>query len=219
MPILKKNKGRFNREEPSLDEKKELLKAILDQVIDLVPAELNALAAKAKWKVLDAGEIYLNAGALSRHSAFVLSGMLKTVWFDSDGSDRTIELLEKGSFVTNFESYIKKEVSQVEIRALAPIELLSFTNDALMDLCKQSTNLMNLSVLLSQQMITRRSEHTHIISLKKPIQRYKYIIDNRPNLLREVSISELAKYLHLTLETVSRCRLVIAPSMPVTREL
>jgi len=165
-----------------------------------------ALLAIARFRVYQPGERFLRLGERSLRSAFVLSGLLKSVWYDTDGTERIIELLEVGDFAANCESHNKRAPSEYEIIPACACRLLVFENTALEELCRRYAELMELGTMLTQAILFRRAEHTSIISMKAPLDRYTYVVNHRPQLLQQINLTELAKYLYVTRETISRCR-------------
>ena len=55
------------------------------------------------------------------------------------------------------------------------------------------------------QLLTAQ-EHSDLIKLNTPAERYRHIEKNSPQLLQRVSLSQLASYLGVTRETLSRVR-------------
>ena len=49
-------------------------------------------------------------------------------------------------------------------------------------------------------------EHSNFFKLYTPTERYRYIEKNKPHLLQRVSLSQLASYLGVARETLSRIR-------------
>ena len=173
----------------------------------LTQFELDHLLKLAKIQELNTGSAFVHLNKISKNSAFVLNGILKLVWLDQDGTEKTTEFFEPGDFVANCESYNKMEPSKYGTVALMDTELLMFKNDDLSRLAQSNINYMKLGTILTQKSVYKKEEHTRIISLKKPIDRYRYIVENKPELLQKISLTELSKYIYLTRETVSRCRL------------
>jgi hypothetical protein len=52
----------------------------------------------------------------------------------------------------------------------------------------------------------QHEEHLKILSLSNPIARYQYIMKNHPKLIQKVTMTDLAKYLYVSREALSRAR-------------
>ncbi|WP_431216350.1 hypothetical protein ACQ86N_18000 [Puia sp. P3] len=49
-------------------------------------------------------------------------------------------------------------------------------------------------------------EYSNLYKISTPAERYKYVEQNRPALLRRISMSQMASYIGVSRETLSRIR-------------
>ena len=55
-------------------------------------------------------------------------------------------------------------------------------------------------------MIMEQDEHLNLFKLYNPQQRYEYIEKNRPEIIQRVALTQIASYLGVTRETLTRIR-------------
>jgi len=59
---------------------------------------------------------------------------------------------------------------------------------------------------LAIHVLLASEEHSNLFKIYTPTERYRYIEQNNPKLLQRVSLSQMASYLGVTRETISRIR-------------
>jgi CRP-like cAMP-binding protein len=59
---------------------------------------------------------------------------------------------------------------------------------------------------LAIRLLLASEEHSNLFKLYTPTERYRYIEKNKPELLQRISLSQIASYLGVTRETLSRIR-------------
>jgi hypothetical protein len=63
---------------------------------------------------------------------------------------------------------------------------------------------------LYQELLEQQSEHQHILSLKSPVRRYRYLLERRPVIIQKTTLTNVARYLYVSREALSRARLSLA---------
>ncbi|MBK6355051.1 MAG: hypothetical protein IPF46_17090 [Saprospiraceae bacterium] len=55
-------------------------------------------------------------------------------------------------------------------------------------------------------------EHVNLLMKSNPEERYRYLLDTNPDLVKRISVTHLAQYLGISRETLSRIRAKISVS-------
>jgi len=66
---------------------------------------------------------------------------------------------------------------------------------------------VNLSIY--QELAEKSFEHQYILSLKSPVKRHKFLLEKRPLIIKKKSLTNIARYLYVSHEAISRARLLI----------
>ncbi|MES2617388.1 MAG: Crp/Fnr family transcriptional regulator [Bacteroidota bacterium] len=151
-------------------------------------------------------EVFINEGEMSKFCGFVLSGAFKNVTYTDNFDERIINFGFETDFLASCESYNNQCPSAFSIVAIEPSKVLVVENDALVTLCYKNQNVANFGFLLTQLLMQQHEEHLKILSLTNPIARYQYIMKNHPDLIQKVTLTDLAKYLYISREALSRAR-------------
>ncbi|SEN00680.1 cAMP-binding domain of CRP or a regulatory subunit of cAMP-dependent protein kinases [Mucilaginibacter gossypiicola] len=169
-----------------------------------------------EWRLLDQmstikrikkGEAFLKHGKVARHSAFVISGVFKYAILDESGNEKIIKFGFPNDLLANCESYKKRALSAVSIVALEDALILKINLKRLQPFYEQRNSLLHVNLQLYEELTEQQSEHQYILSLKSPVKRYQYLLERRPMIIQKISLTNIARYLYLSREAVSRARL------------
>jgi len=170
-------------------------------------ALLNHLATV---KHIRKGDSFLRYGKVARFSAFVISGTFKFAIQDEDSNEKIIKFSFPNDFLANCESYNKKAPSAISIIALEDAVVLKINIKKLQPLYDLHMNLLHVNLELYREISEQQSEHQHILSLKSPLGRYRYLLERRPLIIQKVTLTNIARYLYISREALSRARLFVS---------
>ncbi|NLR59084.1 Crp/Fnr family transcriptional regulator [Chitinophaga polysaccharea] len=189
------------------------LPAWYDQLMKKYPvvtlAEWQLLDSIATIKHIKKGDAFLRYGKVARYSAFVISGMFKFAIFDEEGNEKIVKFSFPNDFLANCESYNKKVPSALSIVAVEDAVVLKINIKKIQPLYALHMNLLHVNLQLFQELLEQQSEHQYILSLKSPLQRYKFLLEKRPAIIQKISLTNIARYLYTSREAVSRARLLL----------
>ncbi|QEM13399.1 MULTISPECIES: Crp/Fnr family transcriptional regulator [Mucilaginibacter] len=171
--------------------------------------EWQLLHSMAVVKHIKKGDSFLKYGKVARFSAFVISGLFKFSILDDDGNEKIIKFGFPDDFLANCESYNKKAPSAVSITALEDAVILKINIKKMQPLYDLHINLLHVNLQLYQEILEQQSEHEHILSLKSPARRYRYLLERRPAIIQKISLTNIARYLYISREALSRARLYL----------
>ena len=164
----------------------------------------------ATVKYIKKGDAFLKYGKIARFSAFVISGMFKFSIQDEEGNEKIIKFGFASDFLANCESYNKKAPSAVSIIALEDAVILKINIKKLQPLYDLHMNLLHVNLELYREISEQQSEHQHILSLKSPLGRYRYLLERRPLIIQKITLTNIARYLYTSREALSRARLLLS---------
>jgi CRP-like cAMP-binding protein len=171
----------------------------------LTDEDFSLLIGSAVYRELKKGETLLKQGELCRSFYLVEKGHLRT-YYNKGDTAINLNFTFEGEFTTNFKSIQNAQTSEFIIEAgenasvwLLDLDLLSeHFNDHLQ---------INLFVRrLAVRILLASEEHSNLFKMYTPTERYRYIEANNPKLLQRISLSQIASYLGVSRETLSRIR-------------
>ncbi|OOQ56558.1 Crp/Fnr family transcriptional regulator [Mucilaginibacter pedocola] len=171
--------------------------------------EWQLLHRMAAVKHIRKGDTFLRYGKVARYAAFVVSGLFKFSILDEEGSEKIIRFGFANDFLANCESYNKRAPSAVSITALEDAVVLRINIKKLQPLYALHMNLLHVNLDLYREISEQQTEHQHILSLKSPLGRYRYLLERRPLIIQKITLTNIARYLYISREALSRARLSV----------
>lgn len=161
-------------------------------------------------KTIKKNELIFRAGEYLNYGIFVIEGCLKLYCFDENGLERISTFTTEHEYIDNWNDIHGKKPLPYSISALTPSTIILYPLEKMVEIFKQEPDLLQLCVDLSQQIIQKKQEHNNILALTTPLERYTYLLKHRSKWISDISVTNIAQYLHLSRETVSRVRNKIA---------
>ena len=171
----------------------------------------------AEWQLLDElatvrhirkGEHFLRVGKIARYAAFVLSGQFKYSFTGDDGNEKILKFGFTDDFLTNCLSFNNNTPSYLNITALEDAVILRFNINKVRPLYDLHCSILHVNIQVYQTIMEEQAEHQYILSLKSPLERYRFLLRHRPSIIQKISLTNIAKYLYTSREALSRARMM-----------
>ncbi|MDP4262823.1 MAG: Crp/Fnr family transcriptional regulator [Bacteroidota bacterium] len=174
--------------------------------ISVMPAvSLKLLCANSREQQLFKGQTLLKEGQVCRNIYFIESGQLRTYYL-KNGKEINLNFTFENNFLTNLKSFLSGAPSEYYVRASEPTVVWKFNKDQVLSLYRQSCEIESFGRKLVEQLLIRQEDHNNLFKLYNPSERYHYVAKYHPKLLQRVSLTQLASYLGISRETISRIR-------------
>lgn len=157
-------------------------------------------------KGIKKNELIFRTGEYLNYGIFVVEGCLKLFYFDENRLERISTFTTENEYMDNWNDIHQKKPLPYSISALTPSTIILYPLEKMVEIFKQEPDLLQLCVDLSQQIIQKKQEHNTILALTTPLERYSYLLKHRNKWISDISVTNIAQYLHLSRETVSRVR-------------
>jgi CRP-like cAMP-binding protein len=167
--------------------------------------DIPLLSSCALQRQLKKGEAILKEGEACRSFYLVEKGYLRT-WYNKDGVTINLNFTLEGDFTTNIKSIRSHQVSEFTIEAGEDTSVWVFNLDTITNDFNSHPQIVLFIRRLGMHMLLASEEHGNLFKMYTPAERYHYIEKNRPELLQRISLSQMASYLGVTRETLSRIR-------------
>lgn len=151
------------------------------------------------------GDVLLEAGKVPTECYFVLKGLVREYQF-IDGNERTTAFYTESNGTVSSNSYtdqspspsyLKCEEDCLLIAGNVTIEEVHF--EKFPELLEITRN------MLESDLNKSKDEYKNFI-LSSPLERYQHFLDSRPDLNNRVPLHQIASYLGMTPESLSRIR-------------
>lgn len=183
------------------DHKLKIISSIQD-LIHLDLSELEAFQSRIHLTELAPGDSLLKPNQVCKKLSFLESGALFYTRYGSSGERLVVNLSIAGDWVLDHESFTRQSPSDINIVAQTQSLITSISIEALHELIEISNKYLVLGRLFSG------SELRSYINRQdtSPDDRYLFLLNHRPELLQSFSLKDIAYFLRMTPETLSRIR-------------
>jgi len=184
----------------------ELLFQKFDEKIQLTEEEKTLCKTFFAPRKLRKRQYLLQEGDVSRFTAFVEKGMLRSYSIDEKGSEHILQFAFEGWWIGDHYSFHTGQPSNYNIDALEDSELLLITKAAEEELMQKVPKLERyFRILLQNSLVAIQSRMVASMS-KTADQRYADLVNSCPTIPQRVPQHMMASFLGITPETLSRIR-------------
>jgi len=164
--------------------------------------EINAISKKIK---LPKGHTLININERCENLFFVEKGLLRGYYFDED-KEITNWFSQETEFATCFYSFIANKPAFEIIQTLEDCELIQLTYASLQNLYIKFPETERIGRIITENYYIKLEERILNLQFKSAKERYQKLASSKPSLLQRASLGQIASYLGITQETLSRIR-------------
>ena len=188
----------------------ELLSKSIKERVSISEEEFDFAKTLFIPKKLRKRRYLLQEGDVSRYTAFVEKGLLRTFSVDEKGNEPILQFSFEGWWISDLYSFLTDEPSHYNIEALENCELLLITKPS-WDILLEKTPVFERYFRLLIQNSLIATQRRLMSSLSQTAEeKYTTLINNFPGCIHRVPQHMIASYLGITPETLSRIRGQIA---------
>lgn len=181
-----------------------LLKYV-SQIIE-VSSELEAAIVSASVSMsIKKGTKLVNHKERCRNLFFIEKGLIRGFYFEG-GKEITNWFAREEEFATSFYSFITNEPSPETIEALEDCDLIQITHSALQELYKKFPETERIGRIITENYYLKLEERFLNIQFRTARERYQNLLQKNAGLLQRASLGQIATYLGMSQETLSRTR-------------
>lgn len=171
--------------------------------------EMAAIVEKIPIKTFKKGAVLLKEGEISTQCYFVLEGCVRQYYL-MDGEEKTTAFFTERQAVNSFSSYIDQVPSKHYLVCVEDTTLVIGNMEQEQEMYAKYPKLESLSRVLVEQDYGQTQEEFATFITSSPEERYRNLLKKRPELLQRVPQHQIASYLGVTPESLSRIRKRIA---------
>ena len=182
-----------------------VLRKAIDEIVRLSEDDFAAISAYSKRQELKKGEVLLKQGETCRSLYLVESGYLRT-WYNKDGLPINTNFTFEGSFITVVKSVRDRQPSDLTIETGEESIVWTIHLDKLPAEVAVRPELARFIKKMAIRLLLAAEAHNDLLKFHTPVERYHYVEKNNPLLLQRIPLSQIASYLGMARETLSRIR-------------
>jgi len=174
-------------------------------IVDCTADEWQAMEAILKEKQLSKHEHFLQEGETCLRMGFIVKGSTR-LYFLVNGEEVTKDFCFENGYTGSLASFLSRKPSLFNVVAMEDSTLLTFDYEALMDLYKKYPCWNTFGRRLTEAFAIRKENREVFFLLNSPEQRYAELLGRFPYILQRVPLKQIASYMGVSAETLSRIR-------------
>lgn len=183
---------------------KNILLDFISNYVSLTEEERNEIGSLDIFRSVKKGTILLKEGQKSKESYFILKGCIRTYYL-LDSEEKTT------AFYTEMEAFtppcvVSKTPSEYYISCVEDTILTISNSDMEVEMNSKFPKFETLCRILSEQLLAKQRMDFDEFKTSSPEQRYLNLIQKRPDLIQRVPQHQLASYLGIKPQSLSRLR-------------
>lgn len=183
---------------------KKVLFDFISKYVTLTEDEKNAIVSLDIFHSVKKGTILLREGQKSKDSYFVLKGCIRT-YYVLDGDEKTT------AFYTELEALtpncvISKNPSEYYVSCVEDAMLLVSNTDMEAEINSKFPKFETMCRMFAEELLAKQRIDFDEFKTSSPEQRYLNLLHKRPDLIQRVPQHQLASYLGIKPQSLSRLR-------------
>lgn len=183
----------------------------IEKYMLLSEVEKNAILALGVFRSVKKGTVLLKEGQYSTDSYFVLEGCIRT-YYMIEGEEKTT------AFYTELEPFaplcsINQQPSELYIDCVEDCILIVSNPEIDKQMFAEFPRFESLCRVLSEQLLVKTRASLDDFKTNSPEQRYLNLVEKRPDLIQRVPQHQIASFLGITPQSLSRMRKRLATSI------
>ena len=161
---------------------------------------------KGTLKVLKKNEYMVRQNDKTNHIGFVTSGTFRLTRIDTNGNEWIVGYSFENDFVCDYPSLINRTSATVSIKATTDCEVYLLPLSELNQFWETDMETQRLGRRIAETMFAEIYQRLLRFYCDTPEQRYQALMKRCPDLQERISLKEIALFLGVTPETLSRIR-------------
>ncbi len=155
-------------------------------------------------------QFVLQQNDICRHYTFVASGLLKMYAVDNSGIEHNIQFAAENEWIMDIGSFHSEKPSLLYIEAIEPSVILQIDKSNLISLFKNYKNFnIDFRVIIENKFVELQNRLLQNLTSAAE-ERYLTFLDQYPNLSNRLPNTQIASYLGITPEFLSKIRNTIS---------
>ncbi len=183
-----------------------LLHKKISTVVPLSDEEYKQVESAFSYRKYRKKQYILQEGDICRHEIFILKGCTRTYNINEDGQENIIQFGIEGWWVGNRESCTQETASEYNIDCLEDTEVLMISRSDLYKLYEMIPAIERYFRILLRNALFAFQHRVLMLMNKPAAERYQDFINSYPEIAERVPDHQVASYLGMTPQSLSRIR-------------
>lgn len=182
----------------------EKLRTHIEKVISLTDEEFALIHGLFTTKKFKKKSFLIQEGGSVTQAYFVLSGLLKLTYLDNSGKQHIVSFAMEDWWESDFPAYFNQTKATMSLQCLEDTEVYCLSLENYKKLCTDFKKMEHFLLVKSNLGFIAAQQRILSLLTTNAQERYEQLLQLYPALFQRVSKTQLAAYLGVSRETLSR---------------
>ncbi len=187
-----------------LPRKDSMLFAVMQKTgIEITPEEVTGLIFEKRTYNKD--ECLTRKGTIENYFYYIKNGSVKVTYFNGN-MEYILDFWFENEIISSFPSLIEQSPSELELRAITTTEVERINYQQLKEYYQKSHKVSEIGRKLTEHIyLNKVKKQMNLLSLTAE-ERYELLLQKSKRLIQEIPVKDIASYLGIKSESLSRIR-------------
>lgn len=178
----------------------------INQIISLEQPEKEKVENAFKEIILSNGESWVKQGNVCSEVAFVISGKLRSFYYDDSGNEVTCYFATPDEFISSLTSFLTNTPAHENITALEDTILRVISKKELEDLSVIVPKMHIFRRVIAENLFITMEKRIAMLQSQSAHAKYEKMLKEQPEIILSVPLQYIASFLGITPQHLSRLR-------------
>jgi CRP/FNR family transcriptional regulator, cyclic AMP receptor protein len=183
------------------------LRQHFEELTSLTDAEYERVLSFFQLKKFKKHSIIVQPGDTVKYEYFVLKGLIKTFMIDDAGKEHIWQFAMENWWATDYSAYLTGQPSSFIVQCLEDVEVLCLAHTDRELLCRQIHSFEHFWRMKVTSGFLSQQKRIMALLQNDAQSRYQQLLEQYPSLFQRVPKAQIAAYLGVSRETLSRLRI------------
>lgn len=145
-------------------------------------------------------------GNMAKYMGYVDLGKFKYYKIDKEGNERTLWFNRSFPFIGDYHSFLKKTSAELNVQAMDNYEIVLFNYEQMMELFDMNMDTQRFRATLAERSMFGWRSIALALHFNTAEERYIELLNDYPEIEKEIPLRHIASTLGISPETLSRIR-------------
>ncbi len=180
--------------------------AYIQQRVTLTDSDKAFIRHRFTLRHLVRKSYFLREGDIGFEQAFIISGTMRVFYIDGKAQEHVLYFGFKDWWIGDLASFELRSASQLNVQALEDTWLLAFTQDGIDEIFQHIPQMERLFRIMAQRTLAVLQKRLFLTVSSSAEERYIALIDRHPSIEQLVPQHQIASYLGILPESLSRMK-------------
>ena len=184
----------------------DILFASFDQYLPLDKEEREELSKRVITRNIKRKQFILQESEICKHYTFVAKGCFKKFYVDDKGTEHNLQFIAEDDWIMEIDSFFGEKPSRVYIEAIEPSVILQINKKDLIELYMHNPKFGRVFRVIAETRLVELENRVLQSISSTAEERYLSFLSQYPHLSSRLPNTQIASYLGITPEFLSKVR-------------